>query len=464
MLPAPDICRRARLARDLRFDGHFVVGVVTTGVFCRPICPARLPAEENVRYFATSAAAMDAGYRPCLRCHPEREHPLPAWTIGSETVVRAVRMIDNGYLVERPVRALAAELGVGERHLNRLFRAEIGTTPKGLARMRRVALAKRLVDETHLAMADVAYAAGYGSVRRFNDEFLRVFRRPPRATRRKRAPAGVSRIRLRLPMREPFNADWVFSFLARRALPTLEDVQGHTYRRRIGDDHISVSRQDGALWLELPGALANRTADVLARIRRMFDLDADPEAIESHLLEFPEFARQVRAARGIRVPGVWDNFEGAVRAILGQQVSVHRATDLAGKLVATFGTSGFPPPTALADADVAAIGIPGTRAAAVRHLARAVLERDDTFLLDPPVARNSLLGIEGIGPWTAEYVAMRVARDPDAFPSSDWAVRKILGTNARCAQRRSEPWRPWRGYAVMHLWRGHAAQVGNGSK
>ena len=458
MLPTPDICRRARLARDLRFDGHFVVGVLTTGVFCRPICPAGPPAEENVRYFATSAAAMEAGYRPCLRCRPEHESPLPAWTIGSETVVRAVRMIDNGYLAGRPVRALAAELGVGQRHLNRLFRAELGTSPKGLARMRRIALAKRLVDETHLAMADVALAAGYGSVRRFNDEFSRVFRHPPRAARRKHRTAGSTRITLRMPTREPFNANWVFSFLGRRALPGVENVHGYTYRRRVGADRVSVSRRDGALWLEMPGALADGTADVLARVRRVFDLDADPDAIDSHLLQSPGSAPWVRVAPGIRVPGAWDAFEGTVRAILGQQVSIDRATDLATRLIERFGTGGFPAPEALASADVGAIGIPGTRAAAVRLLARAVLERGDAFLLDPPAARETLLRIDGIGPWTAEYVAMRVARDPDAFPSSDWAVRKVLGANARDTLRRAAPWRPWRAYAVMHLWRGYSGK------
>ena len=463
MLPAPDICRRARLARDLRFDGHFIVGVVTTGVFCRPICPARLPAEENVRYFATSAAAMEAGYRPCLRCHPERESPLPTWTISSEIVVRAVRMIDNGYLAERPVRALAAEIGVGERHLNRLFREELGTTPKGLARMRRIALAKRLVDETHLAMADVAFAAGYGSVRRFNDEFSRVFHRPPRAARRKRVISGSSPVSLRLPTRQPFNADWVFSFLARRALPGLESVRGHTYRRRVDRHCISVSHRDGALWLEVPGALADRTSDVLARVRRVFDLDADPDAIDSHLLESPECVPWVRAGRGIRVPGTWDAFEGAVRAILGQQVRVDRATDLAARLTKTFGIDGFPTPAALENAEVAAIGIPGLRAAAIRQLAGTVHERGDAFLLDPPTARETLLAIDGIGPWTAEYAAMRVARDPDAFLASDWVVRKAMGTNVRDALRRAEPWRPWRAYAVMHLWRAYSTPFTQGS-
>lgn len=317
-----------------------------------------------MRYFATSAAAMEAGYRPCLRCRPERE----------------------------------------------------------------------------------------------SDEFSRVFRQPPRAARRKPRTAGSSRISLRMPTREPFNADWVFSFLGRRALPDLENVHGHTYRRRVGGHCISVSRQDGALWLEVPDALADGTANVLARVRRVFDLDADPDAIDSHLLESPRCARWVRAAPGIRVPGTWDAFEGAVRAVLGQQVSIDRATDLAARLVDRFGTGGFPAPEALASADVATIGIPGARAAAVRYLARAVLERGDAFLLDPPAAREILLRINGIGPWTAEYVAMRVARDPDAFPASDWAVRKVLGANARDALRRAAPWRPWRAYAVMHLWRGYSGE------
>ncbi len=462
MLLDPDSCRRARLARDLRFDGRFVVGVLTTGVFCRPICPATPPAEENVRYFATSAAAREAGYRPCLRCRPERESPLPAWTIGSETVVRALRLIDDGYLAERSVRDLAAEFGVGERHMNRLFRAELGATPKALSRMRRIALAKRLIDDTSLTMTDVARAAGYGSVRRFNDEFLRVFARAPRAVRRRTAQSSTD-IRLRLPTREPFNADWVFSFLARRALRDLETVDGHTYRRRVDGRWISVSLRDDTLWLNVPGALADQTANILARIRRMFDLDADPDAIDSHLGKSSELEPWVRAARGIRVPGAWDSFEGTVKAILGQQVSIDRAAVLSAKLVRMFGAGGFPAPAALADADVAAIGIPGARGAAVRGVARAVLERGDTFLLQPYQAREILLGIAGIGPWTAEYVAMRVARDPDAFPASDWAVRKVLDANARDALRRAELWRPWRAYAVMYLWRGYSAHVQRGT-
>ena len=256
-------------------------------------------------------------------------------------------LIDDGYLAGRPVRDLAAEFGVGERHMNPLFRAELGATPKGLARMRRIALAKRLIDDTNLTMTDVARAAGYGSVRRFNDEFLCVFGRAPLTVRRRRTAQSPTDICLRLPTRGPFNADWVFGFLARRALPDLETVDGHTYRRRIDDRFISVSLRDDALWLNVPGALADQTANILARVRRMFDLDADTDAI-------------------------------------------------------------------------------------------------------------------GIGPWTAEYVAMRVARDPDAFPASDWAVRKVLGSNERCALHRAERWRTWRSYAVMHLWRASSADVQRG--
>ena len=460
MLPAPTICRRAHLARDSRFDGRFIVGVVTTGVFCRPVCPARPPAEENVRYFATAAAALQAGYRPCLRCRPERANAIPAWTIGSETVIRALKLIDDGFLSARAAKDLAAHVDISERHLSRLFLDQLGATPKALARMHRIALAKRLLDDTKLAMTDVALSAGYGSVRRFNDEFRRVFGRSPRALRRGGAGAdmdvGVDTVCLHLPVRKPYNADWVFGFLARRALPGLELVDGHTYRRRIGDHWVAVELSAGlhgnALRLLVPAPLIGATAGILARVRRMFDLDADPAAIDSHLRGQRELARGVSAARGIRVPGVWDGFEGAVKAILGQQVSVDRSIVLATKLIDAFGEQGFPTPSALVDADVSQIGIPGTRGAAVRHLAREVLDRGDVFFLDAERSREVLLRIAGIGPWTAEYVSMRVSRDPDAFPASDWVIKKVLDATARQAQLAAEPWRPWRAYAVMYLW------------
>lgn len=452
MLPSEDICRRARLSRDPRFDGRFVVGVLTTGVFCRPVCPARVPAEDNVRYFATSAAALQAGYRPCLRCRPERARPLPPWTIASQTVGRALERIEQGFLNTHAVRDLAAAVGVGERHLSRLFQQELGATPKGLARMQRLALARRLLDDTDLPIADVALCAGYGSLRRCNDELRRVFGRPPRELRRRGPTQCPAALRLRLPFRAPWRADWVFPFLARRALSGIEEVSDTTLTRRVDGHAVSVRLDGRELVLSIPAELFPATAALVARTRQVFDLDADPAAIDGHLGVQPDLSAAVHAMPGIRVPGAWDPFEGAVKAILGQQVSVDRATVLATRLVAAYGDGAFPTPHALVDADVASVGMPGARGRAVRNLARAVLDRGTDFLSDPSQVRPALLAIDGIGPWTAEYVAMRVAHDPDVFPASDSAVRKALGASAPEAERRAEPWRPWRAYAVMYLW------------
>ena len=460
MSPDTNICRRARLARDPRFDGRFVVGVLTTGVFCRPVCPARPAAENNVRYFATPAAALQAGYRPCLRCRPERANSAPAWRIGSETALCAARLIEDGFLAGRRVADLAQRFGIGARQLNRLFQRELGATPKAFAKMRRIALAKRLLDDSRLAIAEVAFAAGYASVRRFNEECRSVFGRTPSALRRQRRSdadgpsAGNADFRLQLPLRHPFNAEWMFSYLARRALPGLEAVSERCYRRRIGDHWIAVRLEAGGLRLKAPGALLGQTASLLARVRRLFDLDADPCAIDGHLAGSPQLAAGMRDGRGIRVPGAWDAFEGAVKAILGQQVSVERSIALSAALVEAFGDGGFPTPAALADADVAAIGMPGKRGAAVRGLARATLDRGDAFLLEPTASRETLPNIAGIGPWTTEYVAMRIGRDPDAFPASDWAIMKALQARPAAAMRQAEGWRPWRAYAVMYLWRG----------
>ena len=456
-LPPEDVCRRARLSRDPRFDGRFIVGVLTTGVFCRPVCPARAPAEDNVRYFATPAAALQQGYRPCLRCRPERARLLPPWTIASQTVGRALECIEQGFLNTHPVRELAASVGVGERQLRRLFRQELGATPKGLARMQRLALARRLLDDTDLPISDVAVCAGYGSLRRCNDELRRVFGRTPRELRRRGLAERPAALRLRLPFRAPWRADWVFPFLARRALSGLEEVTETTLTRYVDGHAVSVHLDGDAVVLSVPSGLSSATAALVARTRQVFDLDADPGAIDGHLGVQPDLAAAVRAMPGIRVPGAWDPFEGAVKAILGQQVRVDRATVLATRLVAAYGDGGFPTPKALVDADVASVGMPGARGRAVRNLARAVLDRGPDFLSDARQVRPALLAIDGIGPWTAEYVAMRVAHDPDAFPASDSAVRKALDATAVDAERRAGPWRPWRAYAVMYLWASGAA-------
>ena len=460
MLPEPEICQRARLARDPRFDGRFYVGVVTTGIYCRPVCPARMPAEENVRYYPSSASAQDAGFRPCLRCRPETARRLPEWTLASQTVVRGMRLIDGGFLDAHSVEALAARLGISTRHLNRLFLDELQATPKSLARSRRVQLAKRLIDESTLPLSDVAMRSGFGSVRRFNDELKQTYGRAPRDLRRTRVPAGSNDIELRLPVRGPYHVDWVFSFLEQRALPDIEEVVDRTYRRALFNEGIpagwlSVRWEGEGLLVTVPAGSMEKLGDILARVRRIFDLDADPVAVEQVLGSDPLLGPQILADPGLRVPGAWDGFEIAVRAILGQQVSVARARVLATRLCELYGGGDFPLPEALVEADVAEIGMPGKRAEAVRVMARSVL--DGTVQLDegvdPDALEEALRAMPGIGPWTAGYIGMRVARNPDAFPDSDWVVLKMLQEKASAARRRAEAWRPWRAYAVMVLWR-----------
>ncbi len=461
MIPAPEVCRSARVARDPRFDGRFIVAVLTTGIYCRPICPARTPAEANVRYFPTPASAQDAGYRPCLRCRPETARRLPEWTLGSQTVIRALRLIDAGFLDECSVAELAAALNVSVRHLDRLFDEQLQTTPKSLAMMRRIHLAKRLIDGSNLAFSRVALQSGYGSVRRFNDEVRSTFGRSPRELRKARkAGSQEDRLLLQLPVREPYNRDWVFGFLEKRALPGIEEVRGLCYRRCLSPSApqpawLTVHWHGSGLQLEVPSSAAGDFAALLHRVRRVFDLDADPEVIDARIAEDAVLRGMVAEHPGLRVPGAWDGFETAVRAILGQQVSVARATELAVRLCQQYGGGGFPEPAALVDADIASIGMPGARAEAIRRLAAGVLsgelQLDDGADFDT-LAQN-LQNIRGIGAWTAGYVGMRVAKNPDAFPESDWVVLKALAATPAAARRHARQWQPWRSYGVMYLWK-----------
>ena len=471
-MPSAEICRRARVARDMRFDGRFVVAVVTTGVFCRPTCPARMPREENARYLPTPAAALEQGFRPCRRCRPHAAPSLPEWTLGCETVLRALRLIEDGFLADRGTGDLAAALGIGTRQLTRLFVKELGATPASFARSRRLLLARRLVEETTLRITDVATSAGYGSLRRFNEEFRRAFEAPPSAlraaanTRRTETGQGKQEgITLRLMLREPYRALWVFPFLKVRAIRGLESVSANVYRRRLASGvHTSVEHEgveyegnSGALRVAIPAEAIGETADVLGRVRRLFDLTADPAAVDDHLVKQPQLAALVKAAPGIRVPGVWDAFEGTVRAVLGQQVSVARATVLAERLCERFGDGAFPTATALASADVAAIGMPGSRGRAISEIARRVVAEGDGWLKNATTLRSAFAEIPGVGPWTTEYAAMRVSADADAFPDSDWGVWKVLGVKGKEARRWAEACRPWRAYATMHLWNSRSA-------
>ena len=473
-------CERARQARDARFDGRFYIGVLTTGVYCRPICPVRQPRRENVRFFRSAAAAAEAGFRPCLRCRPESSPGTPLALGTGATLRRALRLIDEGALDRGSVEGLAARLGIGARHLVRLFDRHLGTSPNRVAQTRRLHLAVKLLHETDLPMTQIAHAAGFGSLRRFNEAIRGAYRRPPRSLRHRRTPGTDRSLRLQLAYRPPLDWRRLHAFLALRAVPGIEEVDQDGYRRTIalGGRHGVIEVRPLAnthkleLTVDVPdlGALAT----LVARARSAFDLDADPLAIERDLGTDPLLGRLVVASPGLRVPGVWDGFELAVRAVLGQLVSVLAARTLAARLVARFGaplgkrsrgglTHAFPSPQVLACARLTGLGIPAARAAAIRAIARGVadgqLELASASDLGSLV--RALQTLPGIGPWTAQYIAMRAGGQPDAFPGGDLGLRRgaaaCLGRSdgaltAAELEHHAERWRPWRAYAAMHLW------------
>jgi AraC family transcriptional regulator of adaptative response / DNA-3-methyladenine glycosylase II len=481
-----DACYRAIETRDHRFDGRLFVAVTTTGVYCRPFCPAPTPRRGNVRFFSTAAAAQEAGFRPCLRCRPETSPELAFWRGSSNTVSRALGLIEAGALDDANVEALAARLGVGERQLRRLFCKHLGASPISIAQTRRILLAKQLIHDTRLPMTEVAAAAGFGSVRRFNEIFQQLYKRPPRALRR----AGVAdesvgtsgAVTVKLGYRPPYDWDAILAFLRARAIPGIEAVSSGRYARTI-----SIGNERGVLVVEPAERnclrvtvrirnLRNLPA-IIARVRRVFDLAADPVAIGAHLSQDPVLAPLVAARPGLRVPGAWDGFELAVRAILGQQITVAAATGLAGKLVAAYGdriadpagldqglTHVFPTPAQLAGVDLAAIGMPRTRRAALSSLAAAVAA--DPLIFGPrrslEEAVAQLRSLAGIGEWTAQYIAMRELREPDAFPAADIGLMRAMsdtrGLRPSPAEllAHAEQWRPWRAYAALHLWASEA--------
>ena len=439
-----DLCFRATRSRDPRFDGRFFTAVTTTRIYCRPICPAKVARREHLRFFAYAAAAERAGFRPCLRCRPEVAPWTPAWNGTSATVTRALRLIGEGALDDGDVDALAARLGVTSRQVRRLFDEHVGAPPVAVAQARRVHFARTLLVETTLPISDVAFAAGFASLRRFNAAMRNAYHMPPRAMRRGRASDDA--ITLRLPYRAPYDWNGMLEFLGRRAIPGVECVGGGEFRRTIalgGAAGVLRVRDDGgALAVSVPRAFTRQLKTVVDRVRRMFDLFADPQAIASHLERDDVIRPLIQRWPGTRVPGAWDPFELAVRAVVGQQVSVAGATTIIGRIAAKYGTQidgglVFPEAARLANARIG--GMPRARAATIRAVARAngAIDHD----------------IRGIGPWTRSYIAMR-SGDPDAFPHGDLALRKAAG---RCTDgellRRAEAWRPWRAYAALLLWR-----------
>jgi len=475
-----DACYRAFRTRDPRFDGRLFGGVRTTRVYCRPICPAPMPKRENMTFYATAAAAQEAGFRPCLRCRPETAPEFAAWRGTSNTVSRALALIDRGALDEGGIDRLAERLGVGERQLRRLFRQHLGASPVSVAQTRRVLLAKQLIHETRLPMAEVALASGFGSIRRFNEIFQRLFDRPPCALRR--ATAASSRqngeVTILLGYRPPYDWATMVAFLKARAIPGVEVVSNDRYARTIEIDGVhgvvEVEPASGhALRVVIRFSRLSALPTIIARVRRVFDLAADPQAVNAQLAEDPVLAPLVAARPGLRVPGAWDGFELAVRAVLGQQLTVAAGVGLVGKLVTRYGvalaggglnteglTHVFPRPEHVASADLTALRMPRMRAATLVSLAAAVVADPHVLgagrTLTECVAQ--LRALPGIGEWTAQYIAMRELREPDAFPAGDIGLLRALtdseGKRMTSGQllAMAERWRPWRAYAAQHLW------------
>jgi AraC family transcriptional regulator, regulatory protein of adaptative response / DNA-3-methyladenine glycosylase II len=391
-------CYRAACQRDVRFDGRFFTGVKTTGIYCRPICPARTPLSKNVTFFPTAAAAQEAGFRPCLRCRPETAPDLGAWRGTSNTVSRALSLIEHGALDDSEVDALAERLGVGERQLRRLFQQHLGASPVAVAQTRRVLLAKQLIHETYLPMTEVAFAAGFGSIRRFNETFRQLFGRSPRQLRRTSGPefsaAAAGELTLLLRYQPPYDWDAIIAFLRQRAIAGIEHVGARCYARTLQLDGltgtVTVEPADGnALRATVRFPKLSALPAIIARLRRVFDLGADPLAIAAHLAEDPTLAPLVKARPGLRVPGAWDGFELAIRAVLGQQITVVAAARLAGRMVAAYGepllapgdclTHVFPRPDVIAGADLASLGMPRSRAAALSAVAAAAVADPHVF-------------------------------------------------------------------------------------
>lgn len=471
-------CYRAVRSRDSRFDGWFFIGVTSTGIYCRPSCPAMTPKKANARFYPTAGAAQYAGFRACKRCRPDAVPGSPEWDARADLAGRAMRLISDGVVDREGVAGLAQRLGYTERHLNRMLVAEVGAGPLPLARARRAQTARLLIETTSLPISEVAFAAGFTSIRQFNDTVREVFAAAPRELRRSRNedhPGGSSpgELTLRLPFRRPFDAEGTLRFLAERAVPGVEAFVGGEFQRTLRLPHgagISALSDGGdhvrcVLRLE---DLRDLGAAV-QRCRRLLDLDADPVAVNEVLAEDGVLGTLVRRSPGLRVPGSVDGVELAVRAVLGQQVSVTGARTIAGRIVAALGdalpealadsdaglTHLFPEPAVVAKAGEA-LPLPTARREALRGLAGALSE--DALSLDIGSDREEavrkLLELPGIGPWTASYVAMRALGDPDVFLPTDLGVRSAIsqlgqtGDATALAQR----CRPWRSYAVQHLW------------
>jgi AraC family transcriptional regulator of adaptative response / DNA-3-methyladenine glycosylase II len=470
-----DRCYRAVASRDARFDGRFVTAVTTTGIYCRPSCPAQTPKRENVNFYPCAAAAVAAGFRACKRCRPEAAPGSREWDVRGDLAARALRAIAAGAIdgsngnADGGVPALARSLHVSERHLHRVLVAEVGAGPLALARTRRAQTARLLLDATDLPITTVAFTAGFASLRQFNDTMRDHFGMAPRDIRRRPSSelASTGALTLRLSYRTPYAVGEMLGWHRLHLVAGIEELDGTTYRRVLPSGSV-VAMQLGPDAVTLTTSIDDvRTLpDMVARCRRMVDADADPTAVDATLREDPQLAAMVAARPGLRVPGCADGFEVLVRTVLAQQVSVASAHTFARRLVDAYGkpldapagtlTARFPAADALAEATYDGIGLTGGRIKTLRAIAAAHASGD--LVLDPSADREEtrarLLAMPGVGPWTADYVAMRALGDPDAFPGTDLVLRRMA------ADMTPEQWRPWRSYAAMHLWIDHLTTTG----
>jgi AraC family transcriptional regulator of adaptative response / DNA-3-methyladenine glycosylase II len=477
-----DACYRVIQSRDVRYDGRLFVGVTSTGIYCRPICPARTPKLENCTFHGSATAAQAAGFRPCLRCRPEAAPDLAAWRGTSASVSRALALIADGALDgdENGVEQLAARLGLGERQLRRLFQQHLGASPVAVAQTRRVLFAKQLITETRMPMADVALASGFGSVRRFNETFQTLFRRPPSALRRGAGTDVASNerdgITLRLRYQPPYDWESMLDFLGHRAIEGVEQVTHDRYRRTVlhdgktGTIQVTHDPAQHSIRLKINFPDVRALPSIVARVRRVFDVGADIGRISEHLARDPLLAKLVALRPGLRAPGAWDGFELAVRAVLGQQVSVTASRQLASKLVALAGSTVssedgalvrvFPTPEQVAAADLSSLGLPAPQRETLKSLTETALADPNLFRRVGSIeeAVERLSSIPGIGDWTAHYIALRALAETDAFPAGDVGLLRSAGVDTlerptpSDLLRRAETWRPWRAYAAQHLW------------
>ena len=457
------------------FDGLIFIGVKTTGIFCRPVCPAKTPKFSNVEFYKSTGAAIDAGFRPCLRCRPECTPGTAAWMGTSAVILRALKLINQNIEENYDLEILGNKLGISGRHLRRLFKKHLGTTPSSVINTVKLLFAKKLITETGLSMADIAFASGYKSIRNFNYQLKKVYNKPPSALRKGKISISKPNI-LHLSFHPPFNFRQITGFLKIRAIPGVEFVSDDIYSRSIEIDNmtgfitVSCKNKENTVNLEVEFPDIKKLFYITETVKSIFDLNTPVKKIDELLKKDKFLSNLVKQNPGIRVPGSFNSFELCIRAIVGQQVSVKGATTIIGRIASKYGKklnipnnfglkNVFPGPEILAISDFEGIGLTKTRISTIKLLSKAVLEDRIIFnpFSDPADLKNALLQIKGIGEWTARYIIMRTVKSPDAFPYSDLGLLKAVSSDGtpvpeKLLKSMAVHWKPWRAYAAMYLW------------